>query len=190
MLGIEINHQFFEIKAHTYIIISPKTNVNMKKLVVIIFLITVKVGLCYGTEPKYPLNMSDELINFFDKEFVRTINNNALNDDIQKKFFDLFDHVSGVNVQFSDLNGYYYIVFGSKDGVDKIELLKVNEDDVLNETYTYIDFSNVDRTSFGYCKIGNGFPPPVCPLECIHYTDPGTCLGMICGSSPDCIPQK
>lgn len=162
----------------------------MKKLIILFLLTTVQVGLCNATEPKYPADLPDELISFFDKEFVRTINNNFLNNDIQKKFFDLFDHVMGVNVQFSDVHGYYYLVFGSKDGMNKIELLKVNKEDVLDETYTYIDFSQINRNLSGYCKIGNGFPPPVCPLKCINYEDPGTCLGMICGSGPDCMPSK
>lgn len=159
----------------------------MKKVILLIVLV---VGL-FALKPEveetiYPENLSRDFIHYLHKEFVKEMNNETLNEDIQSKFWNLFDKVSDVNAHYSQVNGFYYVVFGSLDGVDKIEMLKIEESDMQNEIYSYIDFSNYTVTSETvYCKAVNGFPPPVCQGGCKKYTDASTCLGLVC-SLPGC----
>ncbi|ELR72844.1 hypothetical protein C900_00805 [Fulvivirga imtechensis AK7] len=138
---------------------------------------------------KYPEGLSEEVTAFLDKEFIRTTENSDLRADIQTKFFNLFDEVDAVNVQYSERNGYYYLVMGTLKGVQKIELLKVEEEDVEKEIYSYIDFSHINvSASTTYCRKGNGNPLPVCPTTCDDYPV-GSCIGIICGVAPACLQQ-
>lgn len=158
----------------------------MRKLALIlaVFVITVSFTTIYKAKPSYPEYVSAEAATFLDKEYVKTIHNTKLNKDLQKKFADLFDQVSAVNVNFSIEHEYYFVAFGEKAGTEKIEMFQVTEHDVKNEVYTFIDFSNADLKSTAsrtYWKKGNNYGPPVCPPGCKEYPAANTCLGIICG---------
>jgi hypothetical protein len=56
----------------------------------------------------------------FKSDYLKTINSNDLNMQLEQNFLPLFDKVTSVDAQFSQERGYYYIVFGVKNNVKKI----------------------------------------------------------------------
>lgn len=140
----------------------------------------------FSTKSKYPDSLSSEHVEFFESERIKTISDAALNDRLEYLFSPLFDEVSSINAQYSNTSGYYYLVFGSKDGIEKIDILKVEKSDIENGTYSYIDFTGVDPASVvNYCRRGSESPFPfVCQGPCQLRED--NCLGEICGVGPLC----
>ncbi|MEM9391229.1 MAG: hypothetical protein AAGA02_12190 [Bacteroidota bacterium] len=160
----------------------------MKKLCLSIFVLLTCISMLFAGG-KYPSSLSKETVEFLKNEYYLSIVSNSLFKDLENKFKYFFDEVSSVNANYSSISGYYYVVFGEKDGIEKIELLKVEESDVINKTYTYIDFSNITVSEQTvWCKSANGFPPG-CPPECIAYTNQFACIGIMCGVGPDCNSQ-
>lgn len=143
------------------------------------------------TTINYPDGMDEDLVKFFDSEYLATIENVTLKTDLEEKFFFLFDEVNEIRVQYSDANGYYYLLFVEKKGESKLELLKIEETDYRNETYSYIDFTNLEVDEFTqFCRQGI-LPqyPGVCPVACENY--PTGCFGMSCGIvvNGECVQQ-
>lgn len=158
----------------------------MKKLILaatLIIVAFVSYNFTFKAEKNvFPEDLSTEYINLFDAEYIKTIDNEDLKAQLKTDFSSLFDEIYSVRAQYSDKNDYYYIVIGTQEGVDKIELLKVSESDVKNDSYTYIDFSNFDTSkTMLYCRSGvnTGNPRKICPSACQNYSYP--CLGMTCG---------
>lgn len=132
----------------------------------------------------YPDYLDNEYVELLKKEFVKEMNSVELKIDLKEKFISLFDDIKKVHAQYSENNGFYYIVFGNFNGKEKIELIKINEIDIINSTYTYINFEdNIDYKNLEYCVSGDGnFFPPGCPTpnECVDSFT-GFCRTIICG---------
>lgn len=157
------------------------------KMLILALLIAITNG--FSNNPIYPDYIPESYVLKFEKEFIETMENQNLIDHIEKNFVTLFDNVTAINAQFSDEIGFYYLVFGEKSNISKIELLIIEEKDYLNEAYTYIDFSNIENlNTIEYCKKGST-NPLTCPVACDYYTD--GCLGAVCGvwNGSQCIQQ-
>lgn len=154
----------------------------MKKYVLIsIFSLGLLSLFSFVNKEKYPDSLKKEYVEIFKAEFVKEMNSESLMIDIENKFDTLFDKVNSVDAQFNSEQGYYYLIIGKKDNKEKIEMLKINKSDFENNSYTYIDFTNIEsNSSVEYCRSGNGFPfPPVCQGGCLPRDN--NCLGIICG---------
>lgn len=134
-------------------------------------------------ENDYPSYLSEELVTIFESEYLETIEDSSLNILLENNFPPLFDKVEYVNAQKNKDGEYYYIVFAEKNGKKIINLLKVNESDVKNKTYSYINFSKINAKSAVYCAYANenatGGSIPPCPSECDYHST--MCIGIICG---------
>ncbi len=144
-------------------------------------LATMSFTLLEPTMMDYPDGIHEELAEFLDSEYLTTIENRSLKKDLEEKFFFLFDEINEIHVQHSDANGYYYLLFVEKDGASTLEMLKIEEKDYRNETYSYIDFSNIEVNEFTQlCSRGIvSTNPLICPPDCDFYTI--QCLGISCG---------
>ena len=160
----------------------------MKNLILIIALVAtgalaMNFYVTNDKNSKFPPSLHEAYVELFAKDHIKTIVHGPLKTKLEKDFKLLFDEVSSVDAQYSEENGYYYIVFGQKDGVDKIDLLKVHKSDIENKTYTYLNLENVEVTSaVFYCRSGNGHPNPppgICTGPCAPNLN--RCLGLICG---------
>ena len=154
----------------------------MKKLILIAALIAVSFGsFSYIADTKFPEGISAEKVAVYNTEYLKTIDNDLLNEQLSKNFAPLFDQVSFVDAQYSETIGYYYIVFGTTNESDTMQLLKVEKEDIDNETYSYIDFSNikVSETTI-YCFRGYT-PGATCPQFGCNPMGPSECEAPICG---------
>jgi len=166
----------------------------MKKLILVAFAVVIGFLALSFENPKneYPNYLPEELITFFKSEYLTTIENESLNSLLEKNFPSLFDKVALVHAQ-QNVNGeFYFLVFAEKNNQEIFQLLKINESDIANKTYSYIDFSGINQNSDTvYCKSGNddATNPIVCPSACEYYTN--GCLGMVCGvyQGGQCIQQ-
>lgn len=168
--------------------VCPKINFIMKK---ILFVCLLAIGslafynfsLTDAPGEKYPTYLPLETMEVLKKEHVKTVENEALMSSLATKFTSLFDEVTAVHGQYNEDDGHYYVVFGKQDGKAKIELLKANATDIENETYTYIDFSNMnlDYAAAVFCTRGplNPSHPFTCPSDCDARLY--QCLGYVCG---------
>ena len=151
----------------------------MKKILSILVLIAVGVVLySFTANDRNPENVPERPdITNETTAYIKTIVNNELNVHIQKNFVRFFDKVEYVEARFSDDVGYFYAVFGEKKGEPSIQFIKVEKNDIDNETYTYFDFEGFTATEFTeYCYKG-GF--------CVgcEYQPSVPCL-VICGPWP------
>lgn len=128
---------------------------------------------------------------FFDSNYENlegyfgSIQNQNLFMDLSCKFSILFEEVGSVNVFYSIESGYYFEVKGYKKGITVVQNLKVNPQDVVNESYSYINFEdlNIDYENEEYCYEPIFPPGSLCEpnLGCTYIPyDPG-CLVFICG---------
>ena len=133
----------------------------------------------------YPDSVTPEMAKVFDRDYVKTVENEALNKHLEKNFLPLFDDVISIRAQQNAIDGYYYMVLGTKNGQKSMVLLKTSQYDVDNNIYTYIDFSNIKVTATSrYCLQGLQDPsfPGICVgAQCKPRTT--NCLGLICGIS-------
>lgn len=138
-----------------------------------------------NTKNVYPDSVTPDMAKVFDRDYVKTMKNEVLNQQLEKNFLPLFDDVTSVRVQKNAVDGYYYMVLGTKKGKKNIALLKTSQYDVDNNTYTYINFSNIKVTAASrYCLQGLDDPshPRVCQgSQCKPRAT--NCLGLICGIS-------
>ncbi|MBX2829456.1 MAG: hypothetical protein KTR22_14925 [Flavobacteriaceae bacterium] len=157
----------------------------MKKLLFSFALVAISLTIfsfsSLKTDEKYPDDVPSEYIEAFKSDFIKTIHSEALKVTLESNFCSLFDKVYAVDAQMNPEAGFYYLVFGEKNGVNKIELLKTSQSDIDNEAYTYIDFTNIEvNATTEYCRAGNGYPfPPVCQGGCLPRDN--NCLGILCG---------
>lgn len=154
----------------------------MKKtaLILTVAIVALLASYSFSTIDKYPDYVSSDSIALFKAQYLKTINNNDLNHQLEQNFSNLFDKVTAVDGQFSHETGYYYIVFGEKNNEKSIQLLKIEKEDLDNETYTYIDFTNIEVDEFTqYCWTGG----INCPPGCTYTTAP---CWAICGVGPTC----
>jgi hypothetical protein len=132
----------------------------------------------FSTIDKYPDYVSEESVTMYKSEYLKTINSHDLNTQLEQNFLPLFDNVTFVDAQFSQEIGYYYIVFGEKNNAKTIQLLKIEKEDVDNETYTYFDFEGFTVTeNTVYCWRGGPLCLP-CQLQCC------AACNIICGPWP------
>jgi hypothetical protein len=162
----------------------------MKKAVLIfsVAIVALLAVYSFSTIDKYPDYVSEDGVTMFKSHYIKTIDNNELNMQLEQNFLPLFDKVTSVDAQFSPESGYYYVVFGEKNNAKTIQSLKIEKEDVDNETYSYIDFTNIevnDQTLYCRDRIA-----PACPSGCIYYTQDDWCL-KICGPYVNhvCIPD-
>ena len=151
----------------------------MKKVALILCVAVIAVISLYSFTAidKYPDDISEDRISMFESHYVKTVENDELNNQLERNFLPLFDKVSSVDAQYSEETGYYYVVFGTKDNQKKIELLIIEKVDFDNETYTYFDFEGFEVTeSTEYCYRG-----ALC-VGC-EYQPAQPCLA-ICGPYP------
>ncbi|GAB5400285.1 MAG: hypothetical protein Aureis2KO_18700 [Aureisphaera sp.] len=109
---------------------------------------------------------------------LKTIDKPELNRLIEKNFIRFFDEVNYIDALYSEAEGYYFAVYGQKNNKESLQFLKVEKDDVDNETYTYFDFEGITITeNTEYCYRG---------AECIACTYQPCCPGcnIICGPYP------
>lgn len=151
----------------------------MKKYAVIFTVAVVALLSSYSftSEDKFPSDVPEESIVVFESDYLKTIHNLELNKYLETNFPDLFDTVASVDAQSSPDAGFYYIVFGEKNGEKVIDLLKVEFEDIQNETYTYINFATVEKGQNPpqYCTMGGLACPPGC-----NYNPFAPCLAK-CG---------
>lgn len=156
----------------------------MKKVIYVLALAVLTVtAISFTTSDteKYPDNLPLEYVEVLKKDFIKTTESQSLFASIETNFISLFDEVTRIDAQYSEKSGYYYMVLGSKDGQVKFEILTVEVSDIENETYTYIDFTNIDVNTVQYCTSGPDVSPfPfVCTGPCEFRTS--NCLGAVCG---------
>ena len=67
----------------------------MKKAVLVLCAVAIGFLVLSFENPKkkYPSHLSDELITFFESEYLTTIENESLNSLLEKNFSPLFDNV-------------------------------------------------------------------------------------------------
>ncbi|MAT89994.1 MAG: hypothetical protein CMC35_04820 [Flavobacteriaceae bacterium] len=154
----------------------------MKKLILIpsiLFISLIAIAFTTDNDTVYPEFISEDFAMTLDSEYIKTMENPTLEQTIENNFIALFDDITRVNAQYSKSNGYYYLVIGTKNNVETLQLLKVNKDDIDKSTYTYINFSNIDvDEDTEYCTSGST-NPFTCPVACDYY--PSGCIGQICG---------
>lgn len=152
----------------------------------LVLLIAMAFGiLSLPVQATHPSEYSAELVSKIQQDYLYTVQNDDLTQHLESNFTELFDEVKVVTAHFDAANEvYYYTVAGEKDGTATIERLKVYENDIQNETYTYLNFENI-RSHFGeaavrYCVTLDVFPnaPSYCPSGC---NLPVVCPGMVCG---------
>jgi len=152
-------------------------NVTILSILSTIALSAVLFSFVANKTNHFPDDLPSAYVEKFSKEYLKTVKSEGLNTQLEKNFGQLFDKVDYLHGQYSKIDEtHYYIAFGKKDGVDKIELFKVNEEDIKNETYTYIDFSKSEQVNVRrlYCREGG-----LCPSFCDYHVT--NCLGYICG---------
>ena len=143
----------------------------MKKSTFYLICFGVLLFFSFVDKPKFPANVTPEEVSLFNNEFIETIHNETLNATLEEYFVRFIDDVTSVDVQFSEVGGYYYyIAFGTKNKQDVVQLLKIEKEDYLNQTYTYIDFSKVsDFNAIEICYTGTlcpGCNRSVCCVSC------------------------
>lgn len=112
---------------------------------------------------------SSENTEKLNSDLIKTVHNKELNLFLEAHFISLFDKVDELQVVFLPDIGYCYVVYGSKKNIKTINYLKIEEEDVINETYTYIDFSNIEITEdTQYCHKPR-VTPSLCPNTCEYY---------------------
>jgi hypothetical protein len=116
----------------------------MKKVLLILTIVTVGFAVYSFTEKNTTPKITSEKTTTISDDIIKTIENADLNDHIQKNFVRYFDDVDYITAHYSNVKGfYYYQVYGSKNGINTTQALKVNKSDLENETYTFIDFTNI-----------------------------------------------
>ncbi len=152
----------------------------MKNIVATLFVVFLLMGFNNSSEKtKYPESLSLEVIEKFESEYIKTMDNEALKTYLQKNFIRYFDEIESISAQYSDVFGYYYLVIGTKSNHSSLELLKIEKEDIENESYTYIDFSGLDiNEDTEYCR--KSVPENLPCAACDRYPD-GTCFGVTCG---------
>ncbi len=160
------------------------------KMLILAILIAATNG--FSNNPVYPDYVPESYVLKLEAEFVKKMDNQNLINHIEKNFVALFDNVNAIHTQYSDEFGFYYLVFGVKSNISKIELLKIEEEDYLNETYTYIDFSKINvNSSTVYCGIN--YLPPIdpCAYTICRQITTTQCLVMSCGiwNGEECVQQ-
>lgn len=117
--------------------------------------------------------------------YFGTIKNQDLYMDLACKFSAIFNEVENVDLFYSKESGYYYGVTGFKDDNQIIEFLKINHEDVLNESYTYINFNNIskDFSTIQYCYEPTNPESPNCQPGngCTYIPYASNCRTVICG---------
>lgn len=127
----------------------------------------------------YPEGFPSELAETYAKEYIRTIDNEALNTKLEKVFEPFFDEVNYVNAQYSEEAGYYYMAFGTQNGMASMELIKVSKNDMENGTFSF-DLSKLStKNPPQYCRMSYSTLPRACGIECKVQTT--NCLGLVCG---------
>ncbi|QNJ96957.1 hypothetical protein [Constantimarinum furrinae] len=136
----------------------------MKKALFILAVVTVGFAVYSFTEKDENPIITSEKTTTISDDIIKTIENEDLNDHIQKNFVRYFDDVEFVTAHYSDTkNFYYYKVHGSKNGISTTQGLKIEKSDLENETYTYIDFSNIQVNELTeYCKDDSSNPECFC----------------------------
>ncbi len=158
----------------------------MKKLIfpLVIGMFSMALVSFIPTEnDRYPSDLPTAYTDFFQKDYIHTVENTDLRTELETNFITLFDQVNRVDAQYNeDFDYYYYLVIGEKEGIAKVELLKIKAEDFQNGTYTYIDFSQFEATeAVEYCLEGpdSSTFPFVCIGPCLPRDN--NCLGLICG---------
>ncbi|WP_113925818.1 hypothetical protein [Cognataquiflexum aquatile] len=117
--------------------------------------------------------------------YFGTIKNQNLYMDLACKFSAIFTEVEKVDVFNTSETGYYYQVSGFKNGFRVLEYLKINPDDLIFETYSYINFENIagDLSSTQFCYEPFNHDSPNCqPANgCTYIPYPTNCRTFICG---------
>lgn len=109
------------------------------------------------------------------KDYANTIHNETLNLDIATKFAHLISVVERVDVHYNADFGFYYVAHGSINGKSTVVMLKTTEKEVNTQTYSYIDFTNLEAgKAYLNCT---SLPFSTC-------RPPGQ-LGIICGVYKD-----
>ena len=152
----------------------------MKKLVFTLSIVLCSVfmfSFINSTKNVFPESVAKEWVKLFEKEHIKTINNEFLITQLEGNFKSLFDDITLVHAQkqIAGSKSYYYIVFGTKNGVEKVDFLKVDKSDVENERYTYLTIPNAKTSAVvQYCRTG-----------LVNPSVPGVCVGTSCGERPD-----
>lgn len=133
-------------------------------------------------EQKFPKFFPADYVKVLKKDFIKTVKSEKLIANVQTNFQTLFDKVKAIDGHYNaDADYYYYVIFGKKNNLDKMEILKIEKADLDNETYTYIDFTNIDVENTTYCTSGPDSSPFsfVCTGPCEARSE--VCLGAVCG---------
>ena len=135
----------------------------------------------FNRDNEFPEYVSGENVRIFNQDFIRTVDNQNLRNDIQQKFGILIDQVNRVDAQYAKAVGYYYLVLGTKNNEKAMVLLKVKREDIEQEQYTYIKFKNKSGLTSTPCLTGDSHWVNPCPWnfnECKKQVN--NCIGLIC----------
>ncbi|QNJ96823.1 hypothetical protein [Constantimarinum furrinae] len=151
----------------------------MKKALLIVMVVVLGFSVySFTTNDLYQTKSLEEKILINEDDLIKTIINQDLNKELQKNFVRYFDEVNYVNAR-SNGDLYYYQVIGAKKGVETSINLKIEKIDIENETYTFIDFTDIKVDEFTqYCF--RAIPNTTCTQECI--VPPALyCESVLCG---------
>ncbi len=151
----------------------------MKKTVLIFTVLVALIAIySFAANDEYLESNPKETVTSNEVEYIKNIVNNELNVHLQTNFVRFFDEVNYVEALFSKDVGYHYAVYGKKDGSLNVQFLKIEKDDIENETYTYFDFEGITVTELTkYCYRGGGC------VGC-QLLDPSFDCRYICGPWP------
>ncbi|MDC8003546.1 hypothetical protein POV27_05755 [Aureisphaera galaxeae] len=125
-----------------------------------------------------PEDPATEYVSVFAKDFLCSLNNDALENRFETQFHTFLADVMKVDVHFNDTNGYYYAVHGiNPNGDTVVEYFKTTAEEVSNNEYNYIEMNadTMEAISKGAqaCREGT-FPFP--NGFCSQFNS-----GVICG---------
>lgn len=142
----------------------------------------VFIGILDSTA--YEMNVFEEA---YRADHRGSVFNSNLMSELACAFDQLFDEVIEVDY-YSDENIHYYGIVGFKDNLKVEHFVKVNPDDFLNESYTYMDLNNY-KNSMEHGSIVQYCFEPVNPDSpncqpgngCTYIPYSSSCRVVICG---------
>lgn len=129
----------------------------MKNLVFSLFICTLFTYSAFANDYEKPAIPEKYQI-----EFVQATNSALLLAEMQENLQTVLDEVGAIDIHYSHANnlGYYYTVYGKKDGNDKVMYLKITEKEAVSQTYTSINFKSLKAKGIAiryYCHYGPRF---------------------------------
>lgn len=152
----------------------------MKNYMFIYLAIVMLITLALVVKPNSS-NTEKKLNEYYTK--VKEVKNDNLKFEFLEKFPTIFTFINKIEVYTGDDENYYYYIEGEFQGEVISDMFKINEQDYFNESYSYLDFTNINNENLEYCREYT----ERCERPGCHYGYP--CKGPICGflTSSGCV---